>query len=321
MDFGGDTGGDFNSFADGGLDVREDYWTVSGITVRNSPYVGFLCRTGTDMVVEDCVAHDCAIPGFYVISSAGTTVRNCTSYDNTEDAGNADGFQATSGASDVLFEGCAAYGNGDDGFDLFEASNVTLRACRAHDNGIGGDGNGYKLGGEDGSGNNTVEQCLAYRNPGYGIGDNMPTGNGRTYLPVTIRNCTVWNNTGNGVELYSDVGHEVSNTLAWNNASAFSYSNPSTVTENTNSWTESIGDPLFADTSVDASGVPTDPATFLTLSAGSPAIDAGTAFDETFVGSAPEIGAKEFPTVRLYDATTSAWVSASVKTNDGSGWS
>ncbi|MBD5384437.1 MAG: hypothetical protein HDR72_05505 [Ruminococcaceae bacterium] len=137
-------------------------------------------------------------------------ILNCTSYDNADSDGNdADGFAAklTVGNGNV-FDGCAAYNNCDDGWDLFakpttgEIGSVTIRNCIAYNNGqnlsgkIHGDGNGFKLGGSNMAGKHVLENCVSFNNNANGITSNSGTG-------VTVKNCTSYNNKGAGLTLYS----------------------------------------------------------------------------------------------------------------------
>ena len=91
-------------------------------------------------------------------------ILNCTSKNNCDNASmeNADGFAAklTCGEGNV-FDGCMAYNNSDDGWDLFAKAAtgpigiVTIQNCVAFRNGFtefgegygNCDGNGFKLGG------------------------------------------------------------------------------------------------------------------------------------------------------------------------------
>ncbi|MCM1325090.1 MAG: right-handed parallel beta-helix repeat-containing protein [Bacteroidales bacterium] len=132
-------------------------------------------------------------------------ILNCTAFDNKDEATseNADGFAAklTCGEGNV-FDGCIAYCNSDDGWDLFakEATGpigqVTLRNCISFANGkltdgtgsADGDMNGFKLGGSGVATDHIVENCLAFNNGATGFTDNNNPGS------HTITNCTTVNN-------------------------------------------------------------------------------------------------------------------------------
>ncbi len=143
-------------------------------------------------------------------------IKNCTShnnYDNQTAGENADGFAAklTVGYGNV-FDGCIAYRNSDDGWDLFaktESGNigaVIIYNCVAFENGYleytqaennarfpnfdeqfteanpnsyktnAGDGNGFKLGGSVMEGDVVVYNSLAFNNRMHGVTDNSNPG-------------------------------------------------------------------------------------------------------------------------------------------------
>lgn len=146
-------------------------------------------------------------------------VKNCTShnnYDNETYGENADGFAAklTVGYGNV-FDGCIAYRNSDDGWDLYAKSDtgnigcVIMYNCVAFENGYleytrdecnslypsyadfdgkdkettanpygtaNGDGNGFKLGGSIMEGDVFLYNCLAFQNRMHGVTDNSNPG-------------------------------------------------------------------------------------------------------------------------------------------------
>ena len=146
-------------------------------------------------------------------------IKNCTSHNNYDDESygeNADGFAAklTIGYGNV-FDGCVAYRNSDDGWDLYAKSDsgnigcVIIYNCVAFENGYleytqrenharlnyksqynepnldsyktrDGDGNGFKLGGSVMEGDVKMYNCLAFQNRMHGVTDNSNPG----YLQV-----------------------------------------------------------------------------------------------------------------------------------------
>lgn len=142
-------------------------------------------------------------------------IKNCTAKNNCDDKTmeNADGFAAklTCGEGNV-FDGCMAYNNSDDGWDLFAKSEtgpigvVTLKNCIAFRNGFTEDGrgygdcdgNGFKLGGSGVGSAHVVENCLAFENLNCGFTDNNNPKLGG------LKNCTAYNNGigGNGKANY-----------------------------------------------------------------------------------------------------------------------
>ncbi len=143
-------------------------------------------------------------------------IKNCTShnnYDNETFGENADGFAAklTVGYGNV-FDGCIAYRNSDDGWDLYAKTDsgnigcVIIYNCVAFENGYleytqrqmnelwptfdhryeeanldtyktrDGDGNGFKLGGSVMEGDVQLHNCLAFYNRMHGVTDNSNPG-------------------------------------------------------------------------------------------------------------------------------------------------
>ena len=136
-------------------------------------------------------------------------ILNCTSKNNSDNASmeNADGFAAklTCGEGNV-FDGCMAYNNSDDGWDLFAKSAtgpigvVTIQNCIAFRNGFtefgegygNCDGNGFKLGGSGIGSAHILKNCLAFENLHCGFTDNNNPKLG------SLTNCTAVNNNGEG---------------------------------------------------------------------------------------------------------------------------
>ena len=142
-------------------------------------------------------------------------IKNCTSHNNYDDetyGENADGFAAklTIGYGNV-FDGCVAYRNSDDGWDLYAKADsgnigcVIIYNCVAFENGYleytqaemhkklnfkdiysedntdsyntrDGDGNGFKLGGSTMEGDVKLYNCLAFQNKMHGVTDNSNPG-------------------------------------------------------------------------------------------------------------------------------------------------
>ena len=203
-----------------------NHWFFSGFDVTNTQnkQKGFQV-SGNNNVLEDILAYYNGDTGIQISRYSGTfdlditawpannLVRNCTSYCNY-DAGfeDADGFAAklTCGEGNV-FDGCVAYNNADDGWDLYaklatgSIGSVTIRNCVAYSNGFvpgvegQGNGNGFKLGGEGLSGKHVLENSYAFFNLASGIdSNNCPD--------VIIRNCVSYNNGKYNISLRNGHG-------------------------------------------------------------------------------------------------------------------
>lgn len=221
-----------------GVHIYGDYYYWSNIDVcgagDNGLYIG-----GNYNVVENCEFYNNRDTGLQLGRnfSANSTVdvwpnyniiRNCTShnnYDNETKGENADGFAAklTVGYHNV-FDGCIAYRNSDDGWDLYGKADtgiigtVYMINCVAFENGFlettqevfnskvttnaaaleavqnsyttaNGDGNGFKLGGSTLEGDVFMYNCYAFNNRMHGVTDNSNPG------VISVNNTISYNNS------------------------------------------------------------------------------------------------------------------------------
>ncbi|MBQ4186888.1 MAG: hypothetical protein II642_03290, partial [Firmicutes bacterium] len=131
-----------------------DYWYVQGIDVRNSKNgIKGLQVSGAYSTFDDIMAYGNGNTGIQVSRYLSSDTReewphddlilNCTSFANA-DAGfeDADGFAAKLTCGDnIVFDGCLAYNNADDGWDLFAKVEtgtigmVTIKNSIAYGNG------------------------------------------------------------------------------------------------------------------------------------------------------------------------------------------
>ncbi len=208
-----------------GFVLDGDYWQFVNFEITKAGDNGMLLSGNNNRIVE-MVFNDNQDTGLqlsrYDTNAASVAewpsynlVLNCTSKNNCDDATmeNADGFAAklTCGEGNV-FDGCMAYNNSDDGWDLYakEATGpigvVTIRNSIAFRNGFTEfgegygdcDGNGFKLGGAGVGTAHIVENCLAFENLNSGFTDNNNPKLG------SLKNCTAYNNGvgGNGKSNY-----------------------------------------------------------------------------------------------------------------------
>lgn len=210
---------DFNRTGKGMI-LWGNYWYIRGIDITNTPdnVKGFQV-SGSNNIIDQVNTYSNGDTGLQISGLATETIKdwpsnnlilNCSSYDNWDSAAqNADGFaqKLTSGHGNV-FDGCIAYRNVDDGWDLFakvetgEIGAVTIRNCVAFENGTNlagdreGDGNGFKLGGTNINGAHVLENCIAFNNLADGITSNSGPD-------ITVKNCTSYNNGGVNIALYS----------------------------------------------------------------------------------------------------------------------
>ena len=211
-----------------------NYWYFYGFDVTRSANAqkGFQV-SGSHNVLDQIHTYENGNTGIQLSRLAGSDlfedwpsynlVLNCTSYRNY-DAGfeDADGFAAklTVGEGNV-FDGCIAYNNADDGWDLFAKvetgpiGSVTIRNCVAYGNGFvpgiegEGNGNGFKMGGDSITGYHVLENSISFNNLMKGIDSNscpdiivinsISFNNGSYNVAFYTNNATNTDFTGNGI--------------------------------------------------------------------------------------------------------------------------
>ena len=219
-----------------GITIKGSYWYFKNIKVTgagdNGLYIG-----GNYNVIEDCEFFENRDSGLQLGRSNGdltdlndwpsnNLIKNCTSYANYDDetyGENADGFAAklTVGYGNV-FDGCIAYHNSDDGWDLYakvdsgNIGTVFLYNCVSFENGFlpdgkvtrDGDGIGFKLGGSTMVGDAVLVNCMAFNNRLHGFSDNSNPG------VLSFVNCTAFNNSLAMVELPNNTDDHYSGQIS-----------------------------------------------------------------------------------------------------------
>ncbi len=202
-----------------GVVLDASWWHWYGVTVQNAGDNGMLL-SGDNNIIEMCIFSGNQDTGLQLsrynsaydsVSEWPTNnyIKNCTSMNNCDDKTmeNADGFAAklTCGNGNV-FDGCMAYNNSDDGWDLYAKSEtgpigiVTIKNCIAFRNGYTEDGrgygdcdgNGFKLGGAGVGSAHVVENCIAFENLHHGFTDN------NNPLFALLSDCTSYKNAVGG---------------------------------------------------------------------------------------------------------------------------
>lgn len=205
----------------GGLSHWGNYWIYRGFDVTGASDMSKGIEvSGHYNWLEDLHTYRNGNTGIQISGSATdtinewpsyNTIKNCTSYENA-DTGfeDADGFAAkiTTGPGNV-FDGCIAYHNADDGWDLFAKNEtgsigkVTIKNSVAYRNGWlandpskTGNGNGFKMGGSSLPGDHELINSLTFENLGKGIDSNSGTD-------IIINSSTSFNNQSHNVALYT----------------------------------------------------------------------------------------------------------------------
>lgn len=290
-----------------GLSVTGSYWYLKGIAVTRAGYHGAYV-TGNGNTFENTAFYDNRNTGLEINKGgANTLVLNSDAwrnYDPKKHGSMADGFAAkqTQGAGN-RFVGCRAWENSDDGYDTFDSPEaVVIERSWAFRNGLNlwndsafaGNGNGFKLGGNQARQRNRITQSVAFGHPNKGFDQNSNTGG------VTLLNNTSYQNGinyGFCGPVASGEKHTFRNNVSLAGKSADSVCN-ATASNNTWNGIATAGsdfaslDLALATAARNADG--TLPANALfRLSRGSRLVDKGTDVGLAFKGSAPDLGAFE----------------------------
>ena len=214
-----------------GVRLTSSYWHFYKIDItnasdngmlieRNKPTGGsaadIIARTqdGHDNIIEQCNFYRNGDTGLQMKNlGAYNYVINCDSYENKDESdGDADGFAPKISVGDGnYFFGCRAWNNSDDGYDVFfkktggfeDNKTIIMEYCLAYENGImdgaatSGNGNGFKMGSDQGRMNCILNRCLAVRNLNKGFDQNHNSGD------IIMNNCTGIGQTDVGGKSYS----------------------------------------------------------------------------------------------------------------------
>ncbi|GIH17848.1 right-handed parallel beta-helix repeat-containing protein [Rugosimonospora africana] len=227
----------------GAIHMQASYWRISGLEIEHGPYAIY-CDGCDNNTFDRLVTHDNYETGFQLQgSSAGNLIVNLDSYNNRDPRKNGEsadglGIKQGSGAGNVV-RGARLWNNVDDGFDAWEfTSPITIQDSVAYGNGynrwnipdFSGDGNGFKLGGSDGTGpaaNHSLSNVMSWSNAATGFTDNGNTGT------ITVNRCTAWANAKTGFDFDGGSTATLTANLAVGNATAVALGSS---TGSGNSW-------------------------------------------------------------------------------------
>lgn len=309
---------DFSGLPSGtrGVQLSGTFWTIRGIDFYKAPDNG-MHIDGAYNIIEFCSFYENVDTGLQLANGANNNqIINCDSYFNKDATdGNADGFAAKLDVgTGNSFRGCRAWQNSDDGWDGLLTAGLgtnpatTYDSCWCFMNGYlksgsasAGNGNGFKMGGNNEAHDATLTRCLSAYNRVKGFDQNNNNGS------MILYNCTGYKNKPNfGMNNNNPNSGEVmvvKNCVSFDGLSSDVFRTVCTRTNN--SWQLS-GTPATADfVSVDSLGLrnprnadgslPAIP--FMHLSSTSILKDAGVNVGLPYNGTAPDIGAFELPTV------------------------
>ena len=289
-----------------GFQITHNYWHLKGIEIQNAGDNGIHISSWYN-TVENCTIHHCEDTGLQ-ISGGGSynKIINCDSYENCDfltNGENADGFapKLDIGPGNI-FKGCRAWGNSDDGWDMYESNDtVVVEDCWAFHNGYNiwgissfqGDGNGFKLGGNYVAGPHVMIRCVSFDNKAKGFDQNNNIAGITLYNNTAYRNGTLnfafASTPSSGVHvLKNNISYKQSNSIA-----------PNSIISN-NSWQGfAVADSDFLSLDTSLAKVLRDDSGYLPknnlfrLSETSSMVDAGIDVGLPFSGTAPDLGAFE----------------------------
>ncbi len=307
---------DFSSMAlnssNRGMQLSGTYWTIKGIDFYKAGDNG-MHIDGAYNIVEFCSFYENQDTGLQLANGANNNqIINCDSYFNKDASdGNADGFAAKLDVgTGNSFKGCRAWQNSDDGWDGLLTAGIgtnpatTYDSCWCFMNGYlktgvasAGNGNGFKMGGNNELHDATLTRCLSAFNRVKGFDQNNNNGS------MTLYNCTGYKNGPNfgmnnndpstgkvmivkNCVSFQSVGSDVFRSVCVRTNNNWQLT-PTTTTADFLS-VDSVGlrNPRSADGSLPVIN-------FMKLSATSNLIDKGTNVGLAFNGTAPDVGAFE----------------------------
>lgn len=331
-----------------GLDLSGSYWHVKGIDFYKAGDNGMFI-SGAYNIVEFCAFYENADTGLQLANSANNNqIINCDSYYNIDPAeGNADGFAAKLDVgTGNSFRGCRAWQNSDDGWDgllstglgtnpvtTYDSNWCFLNGYRKDMTASTGNGNGFKMGGNNERHDVIMRNCLAVYNRVKGFDQNNNNGT------MILLNCTGFRNgrnfgMANNAPSSGEV-MEIKNSISYLGVNSDQFH--SSAVRVTNSWqlssfTISAGDFVSLDTSVLRAPRNADGSlpniNLLKLAQGSRMIDAGTDVGLPYNGSKPDLGYAEsnypfpvelisFSAVNKNGAIELIWKTSSESNNKG----
>lgn len=305
--------------------TNANYWTVKGLEIGFAGDNGIKVE-GSHHRFEQCVLHNNGDTGIQIgfghtdVNPGGQLaafieVVNCDSYlnfDSDSNGGDADGFAAKMHCGQgIVFTGCRAWENSDDGWDLFETDySIVISNCWTWKSGVAqGNGNGFKLGG-NGAGGDSKGTHYAYNCVAFGHKVNGFTQNSHKDGNVVI-NCLSFTNGASGYNYFFEGSLNSGKQNVFKNNVGIRR-NPASTGNNfiednaplqqNNTWNLSVT-PNSADyvsileTAAKAARQPDGslPTGFARLTAGSDLIDKGVDVSLPFTGTSPDLGPYEYP--------------------------
>lgn len=260
-------------------------WLVfQDLEVKNcTDEAGIGCYGATDCQFLGVDSHNHYGQGAAHSSCSRMVYDGCSFYANTGIVGGSDGIAFSGGGYNII-RNCVAYGNGDDGFDIWSSPYCLVEYNDSYDN-ILGDANGFKCGAQTG-GSSLIRFNRAWGNGASGFDTNG--GENIDLMHNTARannvNEETWGADFRNVNLGS-IPNRYHNNISDGNDVNWDTGD---YHSDHNTWDGTpIADPSFV------SVVPGNP-NYLRLNAGSACRNAGVDVGLPYLGSAPDMGAYEY---------------------------
>lgn len=235
-----------------------NYWHFKGLIIQEAGDNGIKIESNWN-IIEFCDFDACYDSGIQIGlakdsgSNDGTCaynyILNCDSYNNCDShksGGNADGFACKlfCGPGNI-FEGCRAWNNSDDGWDMYSNTlGVLMLNCQTWHNGDKttlrgnqyGNGNGFKMGGNStySRGTNIAVGCVAF-DMHYVSGGGKCFDQNDNQDPQVMLNCTTFDNIKGFSMASGSTGHTIKNCIAFKSTDKMISDQTQNITQN-NSW-------------------------------------------------------------------------------------
>jgi hypothetical protein len=310
-----------------GFEITGAYWHLRGLEIQNAGDNGIYI-SGSHNIIERCVLHHNRDGGLQIglgstsVNPNGTMasynqVINCDSYRNVDppDGSDADGFACKlhAGKGNV-FTGCRAWENADDGWDLFDADYPVIienswtwhngdRSLFGNPSVWGGNGNGFKIGGNANHAANVLTRCVAFDHV-YGTGSDTKGFdlNGNRTGNVVYNSLSFSNTINYSFNIQPDDGthHTLKNNVGLNGMKANNLT--ADTVQVANSWnltvTANLADYRSLDVNLAKAARQADGSLpnndFARLVAGSDLINKGVDVGLPYCGGVPDLGPFEY---------------------------
>ncbi len=311
----------------GNCDTGIQHKSGGGNIIRNcDSYDNFDYMTGTDAAADFGGNADGFADKQYTTGSAGPNhYIGCRAWGNSDDGW--DFYQRVNTGSPTILDSCICYQNGPSSYDLSHhprcmsggvdysfISSVIADGKTTDKNGgqhtctltsyyNNGNGNGFKIGGDNTNNKITLRNCLAVNNKARGYDQNNNGG------AMVVYNSSAYNNGTNfGFSNISGSSLEIKNCLSYKSKATDYFKCPTLVNTN-NSWTisgisVSNADFLNVDTTTILHARNSDGTLFETgfmfLVENSDLVNKGVEVGLPYAGSAPDLGYVEYGTADNY---------------------